>query len=140
MPRQSTHLPSRFPVGTKFVIEGRPAGDGKVQVFRRFIEFPDGRHVRLPASPDTRKPAAPPAEPAARSVNGRAGASEPIARPAGCDARLLGHWPTDADERRFRKKKGPKALGGSQVVVSGAVKGPSTQPQLVARAGRKAKG
>lgn len=74
MPRQSTHLPSRFPVGTKFVIEGRPAGDGKVQVFRRFIEFPDGRHMRLPASPDTRKPAA-----AARRARG---AGRSMAEPA----------------------------------------------------------
>lgn len=39
-------LPSRFPVGTKFVIEGRPGGKG--QVFRRYLEFPDGTRVRLP--------------------------------------------------------------------------------------------
>jgi len=36
-------LPSRFPVGTKFVIEG------KGQVYRRHIEFPDGTFVPLPA-------------------------------------------------------------------------------------------
>jgi hypothetical protein len=57
MTRSSTQLPSRFPVGTKFVIEGRPAGDGEVQVYRRFIEFPDGRYLRLPARPDKAKPA-----------------------------------------------------------------------------------
>ncbi len=39
-------LPSRFPVGTKFVIEGRPGGQGRV--FRRYLEFPDGTRVRLP--------------------------------------------------------------------------------------------
>jgi hypothetical protein len=39
-------LPSRFPVGTKFVIEGRPGGNG--QVFSRYLEFPDGTRVRLP--------------------------------------------------------------------------------------------
>lgn len=39
-------LPSRFPVGTKFVIEGRPGGKGRV--FRRYLEFPDGTRVRLP--------------------------------------------------------------------------------------------
>ena len=55
MPRSASHLPSRFPVGTKFVIEGRSAGDGKMQVFRRFIQFPDGRFLRLPASPDKPK-------------------------------------------------------------------------------------
>jgi len=49
MMRKAKALPSRFPVGTKFVIEGRPAGDGEVQVFKRYIEFPDGRSVQLPA-------------------------------------------------------------------------------------------
>ena len=53
-----SRLPSRFPVGTKFVIEGRRAGEGKVQVFKRYIEFPDGTHVRLPARPDKRRTAA----------------------------------------------------------------------------------
>lgn len=53
-----SRLPSRFPVGTKFVIEGRRAGEGEVQVFKRYIEFPDGTHVRLPARPDKRRPAA----------------------------------------------------------------------------------
>ena len=52
-----SRLPSRFPVGTKFVIEGRRAGEGEVQVFKRYIEFPDGTHVRLPARPDKRRTA-----------------------------------------------------------------------------------
>jgi hypothetical protein len=47
--RKPQDLPSRFPIGTKFVIEGRPAGAGEVQVFKRFIEFPDGTLVRLSA-------------------------------------------------------------------------------------------
>jgi hypothetical protein len=37
-------LPSRFPVGTRYVIEGR---GGRIQL--RYLEFPDGRHVDLPA-------------------------------------------------------------------------------------------
>ena len=48
-------LPSRFPVGTKFVIEGKPAGEGEVQVFRRYIEFPDGTMMRLPVRARPRK-------------------------------------------------------------------------------------
>ena len=48
-------LPSRFPVGTKFVIEGRPRGEGKVQVFKRYLEFPDGTFIRLPVHPLTEK-------------------------------------------------------------------------------------
>jgi hypothetical protein len=41
--RQADRLPNRFPEGTRFVIEGR-AG-----CFSRYLEFPDGRHVDLPA-------------------------------------------------------------------------------------------
>jgi hypothetical protein len=37
-------LPSRFPVGTRFVIEGR---EGRISL--RYLEFPDGRKVDLPA-------------------------------------------------------------------------------------------
>jgi hypothetical protein len=43
---RTSGLPSRFPVGTKFVIEGRPGGNGRV--FSRYLEFPDGTRVRLP--------------------------------------------------------------------------------------------
>lgn len=49
MAYSASHLPSRFPVGTKFIVEGRRPGEGEVQVFKRFLEFPDGTHVRLPA-------------------------------------------------------------------------------------------
>jgi predicted component of type VI protein secretion system len=46
-----TKLPSRFPVGTKFVIEGRKGGKGQVQVYSRHLEFPDGTLFPLPARP-----------------------------------------------------------------------------------------
>jgi hypothetical protein len=36
-------LPDQFPVGTRYVIEGR---GGRIH---RYLEFPDGRHVELPA-------------------------------------------------------------------------------------------
>ncbi len=51
MAYSSSRLPTRFPVGTKFVIEGRSGGEGKLQVFSRFIEFPDGTKLRLPRRP-----------------------------------------------------------------------------------------
>ena len=35
------HLPTRFPVGTKYVLEGRG------HVIRRYVEFPNGRRVQL---------------------------------------------------------------------------------------------
>jgi hypothetical protein len=39
---RANRLPSRFPEGTRFVIEGR-AG-----LISRYLEFPDGRHLDLP--------------------------------------------------------------------------------------------
>jgi hypothetical protein len=75
MMRKAKTLPSRFPVGTKFVIEGRPAGDGEVQVFKRYIEFPDGRYLQLPARPEKprsnalRRARRATAEPSRRSPN-----------------------------------------------------------------------
>ena len=50
-------LPSRFPVGTKFVIEGKRGGEGQMQVFSRYLEFPDGTFFRLPKRPGKRKSA-----------------------------------------------------------------------------------
>ena len=46
----ASRLPSRFPVGTKFVIEAR-ARNGRPPVYVRHLEFPDGTKVRLPAQP-----------------------------------------------------------------------------------------
>ncbi len=50
----SKRLPSRFPVGTKFVIEGRRGGEGQVQVYSRYLEFPDGTTLSLPSRPAPR--------------------------------------------------------------------------------------
>ncbi len=52
MPASNQSLPARFPVGTKYVIEGRPG-----QVPTRFIEFPDGTRLRLPKRPAPQKSA-----------------------------------------------------------------------------------
>jgi hypothetical protein len=41
---EASRLPSRFPVGTRYVIEGR-AG----RICLRYLEFPDGRKIDLPA-------------------------------------------------------------------------------------------
>lgn len=41
---QIDRLPTQFPDGTKFVIEGR-AG----RILTRYVEFPDGRHIDLTA-------------------------------------------------------------------------------------------
>ena len=44
MRSSAVRLPNRFPVGTRFVIEGR---GGRIHL--RYLEFPDGRQVVLPA-------------------------------------------------------------------------------------------
>jgi hypothetical protein len=48
MSSEVDRLPDRFPVGTRYVIEGRGGGDGRVRIHLRYLEFPDGRHVDLP--------------------------------------------------------------------------------------------
>ena len=55
MASRSSRLPSRFPVGTKFVIEGRRGGEGQVQVYSRYLEFPDDTFFPLPTHPVQRK-------------------------------------------------------------------------------------
>ena len=57
MAYSADRLPDRFPVGTKFVIEGKPAGEGQTQVISRFIEFPDGTRLKLPTRPAPQKSA-----------------------------------------------------------------------------------
>ena len=54
MSSQAVQLPSRFPVGTRYVIEGR-AGRIAVAIY---LEFPDGRHVELPLERTVREPLA----------------------------------------------------------------------------------
>jgi hypothetical protein len=63
---QIGRLPKRFPVGTKYVIEGKSQGEGRVHVFSRYLEFPDGRCFDLPAD------AAPAAMTSRRRAPGRA--------------------------------------------------------------------
>jgi hypothetical protein len=55
MAYSASRLPSRFPVGTKFVIEGKRGGEGQVHVYSRYLEFPDGTFFRLPLRPVERK-------------------------------------------------------------------------------------
>ena len=87
MASRSSRLPSRFPVGTKLVIEGRPRGEGQVQVSKRYLEFPDGTFIRLPLHP---RP-----EPQRRSPSAERSAAGSVSGPAGRDvARTVGHWPS----------------------------------------------
>ena len=77
--------PSRFPVGTKFVIEGRRAGEGQVQVFNRYLEFPDGTLFRLPARPASANRRRPRRIRRARSIDRR----RDLTRPGRSDASAI---------------------------------------------------
>ena len=51
-----SQLPSRFPVGTRYVVEGSRGSQGGLRVRSRYLEFPDGKHLDLPVhNPDRRR-------------------------------------------------------------------------------------
>ena len=49
-------LPSRFPVGTRFVIEGKPDKTGKLKVSSRYVILPNGTQYDLMASEKRSRP------------------------------------------------------------------------------------
>jgi hypothetical protein len=40
-------LPSRFPVGTRYVVEGEDGRDGALRIVARYLIYPDGKRVDL---------------------------------------------------------------------------------------------
>jgi hypothetical protein len=48
MGASADRLPDHFPVGTRYVVEGRGGGQGQFRVKSRYLEYPDGRQVTLP--------------------------------------------------------------------------------------------
>jgi hypothetical protein len=63
-------LPSRFPVGTRYIVEGRGGSRGQLRICLRYLEFPDGRQIDLPVDPAGRRRAR------ARPSGRRAGAQK----------------------------------------------------------------
>ena len=49
MSRVKVRVPSRLPAGTKFVVEGEDAAGGGVRIVARYLLYPDGRRLDLPA-------------------------------------------------------------------------------------------
>jgi hypothetical protein len=47
--RQSSVLPRRFPVGARYVVEGRGGEDGRLRVFSRYVVMPGGQRINVPA-------------------------------------------------------------------------------------------
>lgn len=53
-------LPSRFPVGTRYIVEGEPAKGGKLRIVSRYLVMPSGVRYDLMNAPELpRAPAAP---------------------------------------------------------------------------------
>jgi len=45
----TTDLPSRFPVGTRYVVEGRPGRKGEMHIVSRQVIMPNGEAIELKA-------------------------------------------------------------------------------------------
>lgn len=46
-----TRLPDRFPVGTRYVVEGAPDKDGEFLITSRYVVLPNGTELTLPVTP-----------------------------------------------------------------------------------------
>ena len=82
---QSSSLPTRFPVGARYVVEGRGGEDGQLRVFSRYIVLPGGRRIKLPADLSQLAASSEPASmrPASRNraAQGRSQSKKIIGRP-----------------------------------------------------------
>jgi hypothetical protein len=42
-------LPKRFPVGARYVVEGRGGEDGRLRVISRYVVLPGGQRINVPS-------------------------------------------------------------------------------------------
>lgn len=68
----TSRLPSRFPIGTRYVVEGTPGKDGTFRITSRFVVLPNGTELPLPLKPARRV--------RARAVAARRAARDAISR------------------------------------------------------------
>ncbi len=61
-------LPSRFPVGTRYIVEGEPGKGGKLRIVSRYVVMPSGVRYDLMTPTD---PARNPAELARKARTGK---------------------------------------------------------------------
>ena len=47
MATQQPRLPARFPVGTRYIVEGEPAKGGKLRIVSRYLVMPSGARYDL---------------------------------------------------------------------------------------------
>jgi hypothetical protein len=50
-------LPSRFPVGTRYIVEGEPGKGGQLRIVSRYVVMPSGVRYDLMPTERARKPA-----------------------------------------------------------------------------------
>ena len=127
---QTGRLPNRFPVGTRYVVEGRGSARGRLRVAARYLEFPNGRHVDLPLTPAGWR-----ALPAARLRGGWSGSidaerTSPIAKrasqvPRSCELRNRGC--SAVDEKFFAARGNEPSAHALRGLTPGGVP-PSPQP------------
>ena len=65
--RRTASLPDDFPIGTRYVVEGKSNAKGVLRVCARFVVFPDGRRIDLPLE----MVVAPPLSPRATAAHAR---------------------------------------------------------------------
>lgn len=46
---ESSVLPTRFPVGARYVVEGHGGEDGRLRVFSRYVLLPGGQRINIPS-------------------------------------------------------------------------------------------
>ena len=54
-----SRLPTRFPVGTRYIVEGEPGTGGELRIVSRYVVMPSGVRYDL-MTPDRVRSAAPP--------------------------------------------------------------------------------
>ena len=72
--RQSSPLPKRFPVGARYVVEGRGGEDGHLRVVSRYVVLPGGQRINVPSD---LRPAARIERRCARGANGHDSRARP---------------------------------------------------------------
>ncbi len=88
--RRTASLPDDFPVGTRYVVEGKTNAKGVLRVSARFVVFPDGRRIDLPLEMVVAPPLSPRAT-AAHARRSRSPATHKLpARPSHARVRVNG--------------------------------------------------
>jgi hypothetical protein len=66
-------LPARFPVGTRYIVEGEPLKGGKLKIVSRYLVMPSGVRYDLMNAAEPARVSNLPRKPRVRSAQRRAG-------------------------------------------------------------------